>query len=161
MQTPNKMIAQGTISERDYVASQFLHLRPRPALAVVGLVLVALFAVGLVVARSVAMWGVAAYLVGLFAVYIPWNAKRTYRQYKAIQEPVIIETSEEGLRFRRPNAQEVLPWSHVRKWRHSKHLVVLYPTANIFHLVPSHFFATQQLFGEFVAALKERIGDAT
>src|SRR5689334_14765036 len=110
-------LAEGIITERDYVAAQFLHIRPRRALAIVGVLLVAAFIWTLVVAPSPLMFGIIAYLVVWFGLYIPWRAKRNYRQYKQISERISIEIREDGLFFSAKNGTNLVPWSHIFKWR--------------------------------------------
>jgi YcxB-like protein len=155
------MVVEGTIEERDYIASQYLHLRPRPVFAVIGLLLLALFVWALAAAPSIIMFGVLVYLVSAYALYIPWSAKRNYRQYKALSTPVSMEIRTDGLYFKQQNGEGLVPWSHVHKWRHNKKMLLLYPTGNVFHLVPSHFFPSQESFGTFVATVKEHVGNAS
>ena len=155
------MQAEGVIQESDYVRSQYLHIRPRPILAVIGVVILALFAWALVASPSWVMTGVAAYLALWFLVIIPWRAKKIYRQYKALSESVSVEVRDDGLFFKRSNGEGLVPWSHIVKWRQSKKLLLLYPANNIFHLVPSHFFPTQEAYAAFGKVVKGRCGNAT
>jgi len=114
----------------------------------------------LLVAPSWVVSAATAYLALWFLVFIPWHAKRNYRQYKALSESVSLEVREGGVFFKWSNGEALIPWSHIVKWRHSKTLLLLYPTSNVFHLVPSHFFATSDAFAEFVQVLKDRVGNA-
>jgi hypothetical protein len=155
------MLAEGTITESDYVAAQFLHIRPRPIFAVIGILLVGMFAFVLVVKSSLIKFGILAYFIAWFAVYIPWQAKRVYRQYHALSKPVWMEIREDGLYFKRENAEGLVPWSEILKWRHGKRLLLLYPASNVFHIVPSHFFATPEAYVAFVETVKARLGNST
>lgn len=155
------MRAEGVIQESDYVRSQYLHIRPRPVFAVIGIVILALFAWSLAASFSWIMTGVVVYLVLWLGVFIPWYARKNYRQYKALSEPVAVEVREDGLFFKNSNGEGLVPWSHIVKWRRSDKLLLLYPASNIFHLVPSHFFPTQKAYAEFVEVLKTRCGNAT
>ena len=155
------MRAEGIIQESDYVRSQYLHIRPRPIFAVVGAPILALFAWAFVESHSWVMGGVAAYLALWLLVFIPWRAKRSYKQYKALSEPVSVEVRDDGLFFKGENGEGLVPWSHVVKWRKSKRLLLLYPASNIFHLVPSHFFQSDEAFVAFSEIVKGKVGNAT
>jgi hypothetical protein len=152
---------EGIIKESDYLRSQYLHLRPRPIFAIIGLILSALFLWALISSPSWAISAVVAYLVLWLLVFIPWQAKKNYRQYKALSEPVSVEVQDEGLFFKRENGEGLVPWSHIIKWRQSNTLLLLYPASNVFHLVPSHFFSTPENFSAFKEILREHIGNAT
>jgi len=155
------MLFAGVINEKDYVAAQFVHARPRPVFAAVGLVLIVAFIWAFAMDPSLVGFGVAVWLVGFFAIYMPWRAKRNYRQYKALSEPVSVEVKQDGLYFKRQTGEGLVPWSHVNKWRLGKALILLYPTNNVFYLIPSHFFPGQEAFLSFVAVLREHLGKAT
>lgn len=151
----------GTLSEKDYVAAQFLHLRPRPVFAFIGVFLLAAYALVLFVFPSLLTFGVAVYLVGSFLLYVPWRARRNFRQYAALSESVSVEVHPDGLRFTRKNGEGLLPWSEIRKWRRNQRLLLLYPASNIFHLLPSHFFASSEAYIEFINETEKRVGPAT
>lgn len=154
------MRVEGVIQESDYIRSQYLHIRPRPVFAVVGLLILLLFVWSLVSAPSWVMAAVTVYLALWLFVFIPWRAKKNYRQYKALSEPVSIEVRDDGLFFKRENGEGLVPWSHIIKWRQSKTLLLLYPTSNVFHLVPSHFFLTPEAFSAFKEVLRGHVGNA-
>ncbi|MEQ1518989.1 MAG: YcxB family protein [Usitatibacteraceae bacterium] len=155
------MHIKGTILERDYVSAQFLHLRPSRAVAILGALLVLLFAWTFVIAPSPIMFGACTYFVCFFLFYIPWRAKRNYHQYKMLSETVSIDVREDGLFFKRQNGEGLVPWNQIHKWRSNKTLLLLYPASNIFHLVPSHFFAGPEEFAVFVDTVEGRLGKAS
>lgn len=155
------MIVQGRCKESDYMSAQFLHLRPRPAFAVVGILLLGLAVWALFDSRSLILLGCLIFLVAICAFYIPFKAKRTFRQYKALSEPIVMEVREDGLFFKRQNGEGLVPWSHIIKWRSSKTLVLLYPADNLFYIVPSHFFDAPEMYNSFLEALRARLGKAT
>src|SRR5262245_36237397 len=140
------MRAHGTMTERDYVAAQVLHLRP-------GFFILS----GILLAVALALWAVlgvgfaplvaaAAFIVVWSAVMIPWRARRTFREYKAASEPFSMDVRDDGLFFERPRSSGLVPWSHLIKWRASSSLVLLYPARNLFYLVPKHCFADPKEF---------------
>lgn len=155
------MHIKGTILEQDYVSAQFLHLRPRRSVAILGLLLLLLMLWTFVIAPSALVIGVFVYFVVFLFLYIPWRAKRNYHQYKALSETVSIDIMDEGLFFKRQNGEGLLPWAQILRWRSNRKLLLLYPASNIFHLVPSHFFSGPAEFAEFVATVRARLGKAT
>ena len=155
------MVVEGIISEQDFLAAQRLNFRPRPIFAVLGILLLMLMAyvvVELVPDSScyVMIW--LAFCLGLFFLYLPWKAKRTYRQLKALAEPVTLEARDDGLFYQRERSQGLVPWSHICKWRHNKTLLLLYPASNMYMMVPSHFFPSPEAFDEFIATVKGHLG---
>jgi hypothetical protein len=150
---------QGVLTQRDYVRSQFLHMRPRRAFAVIGVFLLLLFAAAVVIGDgAIPLLALLAFLGLQFFVYVPWRSRRAFNQYKALSEPVSITLREDGLYFARAHGSGLLPWSQIRKWKASSDLILLYPADHIFHLVPRHFFASDLDFLNFRATLQARIG---
>ncbi len=154
------MTVTGQLKEVDYVAAQFLHLRPKRVFAVIGLFLLCLVVWAMVFAQSYWFLLVLIYLAVFFAFIIPFKAKRNFRQYKVLSEPLTMEVREDGLFFKRTNGEGLVPWSHIVKWKNNKKLAILYPARNLFYMVPNHFFASPVEFQEFVDTLKERLGKA-
>lgn len=155
------MTITGTITESDYVAAQFLHMRPRVVFAVIGVLLVGLYLWFVLMRPKPFPIALLVFMVGYFTVYLPWAAKSAYRKYKAISEPVELELREDGLFARNPHAQSVTPWDHIGRWRKGKLMVLLYPTDNLFMIVPSHMFGSPEHYAEFTKALESRLGKAT
>ncbi|AXQ27648.1 YcxB family protein [Solimonas sp. K1W22B-7] len=150
--------AQGRIGEGDYVAAQFLHLRPGPLpLAALGL-LVAGCVVGLALTRSPVLLSTCAALASYVVLVMPWRARRRYRANPAIARPVRIAIDAEGLRFDRGGREQALRWDQIGRWRGSRQLVLLYPVESGFYLVPAAFFARAEDFDAFTALLRDRVG---
>lgn len=149
---------QGSIKEADYVAAQWLHIKPRPVLAVVGILLLVL-AVGLLIYKL--DWGLlialSILLSGVF-IWRPYSARRAFRQYKALAEPMSIEVRDDGLYFKREPGEGVLPWSYIRKWKRDSKLLLLYPANNLFYLIPSHLFESDVAFSDFVRLIETKAG---
>lgn len=154
------MRIEGIVREADYIRSQYLHLRPRPVLAALGILILGLLIWALLSVPGWILPAAVAYLSLVFLVILPYRGRRNYRQYKALSEPTTIELRDEGIFFKRTNGEGLLPWSQIIKWRESKTLVLLYPANNMFHLVPRHFFATPDAFATFKEALRSRVGSA-
>ena len=154
------MIVQGQYKEADYVAAQWLHIRPRRIFAVLGVLILCGALWALWVARSWVLLASLGYLV-LWALYIPFKAKRSFLQHKALSEPVEMQVRNEGLFFKRENGEGLVPWNHIVKWRWNDRLALLYPTSSLFHMVPRHFFATDEMYQSFRNQVQEKVGNAT
>jgi hypothetical protein len=150
----------GLLTEADYLAAQRLHMKPRSAFAIVALALVALAVASFIASPSWMLGAALAMLAATFFVYLPFNAKRTFRQYKALSEPTSIEVRDEGVYFKRETGEGLVPWSHVVKWRHSSTLLLLYPANRVFYLIPAHFFQDQSAFASFVSVIESKLGRA-
>jgi hypothetical protein len=159
-QVAASMVVEGSIKEGDYVAAQFLHMRPRPLFAALGAILLCIFLLVLFFNRDIAGF-VVLFALAAFPLYTLWSAKRAFRQYKALSEPQAIEVKESGLYFKRENGEALVPWSHVRKWRHNNKLLLLYPASRLFHLIPSHFFTSHESYLNFLARVEEHLGKPT
>ena len=154
------MTVVGQCKESDYIAAQFLHLRPRPVFAVMGVLIVILAFWALWMSRSLILLGCLAYLA-LWPCFLWWNAKRLFREYKAMSEPLEMHVGDDGLYFRRKHGEGLIPWIEVIKWRANRRLVLIYPSTNIFHMVPSHFFDSPDAFRVFRETVQKRLGHAT
>ena len=148
----------GQLAEADYVAAQFLHLRPRPVFAVAGILMLALAAGALWRHFTFTLLACLLLFGFHFGFWLPHRSRRLFRQYQALADPVAVEVRADGVFFRRPTGEGLLPWTHVRKWRHSRTLVLLYPADNVFHLVPRRFFPDPRAYGDFLATLEARVG---
>ena len=153
------MIVHGQISEKDFISSQFLYMRPRPIFAAIGVLILCLSFWALWAGGSIFLLGSLVALVSWF-LYIPFKSKRTYRQYKAMSEPVQMEVRDDGLFFKRENGEGLVPWAHIVKWRCNSRIILLYPTNSLFYMVPSSFFNNVESYQSFQQLLKTRIGNA-
>jgi hypothetical protein len=152
---------QGALTLADYLAAQRLHLKPRPAFAVIGVVLVLLLLAALILSPSWELGLALTVLAAMFFVYTPLKARRTFRQFKALSEPMVVERREGGLLFKSANGEGMVPWSHILKWRRSPTLILFYPASGFFYVLPSRFFSDQAAFSRFVNAVEAKLGRAT
>ena len=162
----------GQLLWSDYLRSQYLHLRPRLWLAVVGAVLLVLFAWASYV--TIADWiddigswvppaicaGVLLYFVLYFGVIIPISAYRIFRQQKSLNLPFSIEASSEAFCSFNETGTIAMPWSHFVKWKESGKLFLLYHSDVLFNLVPKRFFQSDAQLNEFRSYLSgvRRVG---
>lgn len=155
------VVAEGTLNVADCVDAKWLHFS-RPMLLVIFLLYIA--AVDLLLWMiQVPFWVLAALPPILFAtvgIAVPWHAKRSFRVYEAMSEPFSVDVRPEGLFFKRTDGESLLPWGHVLKWRRNRKVLTLYPTTNIFHVIPARLFADAQAYEAFAELLEKRVGGA-
>jgi hypothetical protein len=66
----------------------------------------------------------------------PLRLRRQYRQYKAIQEPIIVELLDGGLRFSSADGESNVPWVKIFQWRQNERFVLVFNMPLLFHIVP-------------------------
>lgn len=157
----DKTPIQGALTLADYMAAQRLHLKPRPIFAILGAILVVVALAVMFLAPSWQLGGALAVLAGMFFVYLPLKARRTFKQFKALSEPMAIEVREAGLFFKSTNAEGLVPWSHITRWRRDNTLLLLYPASGFFYMVPASFFSGHAEFSEFADVVEAKLGRAT
>jgi hypothetical protein len=151
---------QGSLKEADYLAAQWLHIRPRPVFAIVGIMLLGGALAALYASRSWSFAGVLVILCLSF-LYMPFQSRRLFRQYRALSERMTIAVRDDGLYVTTETGEGLVPWSYVIKWRYNDRLLLLYPANTVFYLLPSHLFPSSEAFHDFVALVKSKLGKAT
>lgn len=164
--------AQGQLRWTDYLRSQYLHVRPRRSFAIVGAVLLLLFAWASYETTSswltgVGSWvlpaifaGALLYFVTLFAVIIPLNTHRIFKQQKSLNLPFSIEASSDSFCTFNEYGRIAMPWSHFVKWKENREYFLLYHSDALYNLVPKRFLgddAQQSQFRGFLAEVR-RVG---
>ncbi len=151
------MPIEGTLTEKDYVKAQYLHMRPRGVYAIPGVLILILMVWASIETGSSFLFFILVFLCAYFFLIIPLSAKRIFRRYKALSEKVSVEIKENGLYFHRVNGEGLVPWDEIYKWKSSDKLILLYPTSNIFYMLPRHFFHMDKEYMDFVGLLNEKI----
>jgi hypothetical protein len=68
-------------------------------------------------------------------LFLPMTAKRHYRKYKTIQEPVTIDLRGKGIKFTTTDTNSLVTWDKILKWRQNDRFILIYPMPQIFYLV--------------------------
>ncbi|QSX32473.1 YcxB family protein [Shewanella avicenniae] len=131
--------------------------------------LVALVIVGLVLAlvgtftehKALGFGGAVGGLIGYFSVLfllIPFNAKKQFRQNRALRAEITMLLLEQGINFKSESGESNLQWSDIHKWKYGKGIYLLYITSNMFHMVPSRALSNEaefsKLLGEYIGPRK-------
>jgi len=138
--------AKYTLTEEDQLAFNILHWRgtvPKALLyvgiAVAGMLALAFAVDGLDVVLPVLVGGtVGAAIMLLLARYVmvPRHAKRAYRDFALIKEPVELSVSEEGFAMHQPSAHVDAKWDKMIAWDENAHVFAIYVTRQQAYILP-------------------------
>jgi hypothetical protein len=162
------MEVRGNLQLADMRAAAWLHIKPRPTLAVIGVALVVLMVVvfcwsllSMTTAEppAVTWWLLAAmiYLSLLSFVWWPYRIRKLFNQSKALQRDFRLTPSERGVLVSNEDGEMTLPWSDYRKWKESEKVFLIYLTDAQFQVVPKRLFASASDIEAFRSVLKARI----
>lgn len=91
----------------------------------------------------IAVFGVMPLL--LLYVFVPWNARRNYRQQKSLHRPTRIEWSQDGFTTLRKEGRWTTPWADFLRVIMHKDMVLLYLAPNLFHVIPTRALSEEEL----------------
>lgn len=149
-----------TLDEKEVVKAMQLHgkgtRKTRAVLIVLGLAIIASGAVAGHVYLSLA--AVACGVLGYFAVLcltIPFNARKQFRENRAIRNEIAVDVTQEGVSFRSDSGESRLQWSDIHRWKGGSGFYLLYVTSHMFHIVPARAIPAES---EWIALLSARVG---
>ena len=158
------------ITEDDYASMNRFHVwrgyiaRPSVVTLVAIGIIVALIGIGLwarpAIAPAVAL-GVAVFAilrVGRLLVQTPYQARRHYRQYKGIQEPITAELTDAAIKFSVPDGEANLPWSKILQWRQNDQFILIYPMPILYYVVPKSVVREGFDIALLIRRLAEHVG---
>lgn len=163
-----KIEIEGKITEKEHAAAQWLHIKPRPVFAFVGIVLI-------IVALSVlwlsffgpyyqpngfVRWAVLALLIYMFLYWViiqPLKWKRIYRQQKSLNRPFSLEVTEQGISAKSENMEGNTPWAGYQRWREGNGVFLLYWSDVLFQIIPFRFFQNGEQMKEFKNILRQKV----
>ena len=139
------MEATFTISEEDYVRAARLGTQltgkqlafAAAACLAIGLVVLSVshqIAYSALVALSGILGGGLGYYTVLFCT--GFLARRHYRNYKLIQDPVAIQLQEDGIRLRSHDYEGAVRWENILKWRQNDQYFLIYPAPRLYNIIP-------------------------
>ena len=158
-----------TLTEQDFVRANALHHRPRPITAVLGILVCLVFAVAATSSilrdfrtrhlSSATLLIVAAplYMAFAFLFWMPYRARRLFRQQKVAHAPASLRFDSVGMESRTSHGHVSIPWSDLHGWKESRHLFLLYHSDALFTPVPKRCFSAEQVLqlrSVLVATLK-------
>jgi hypothetical protein len=165
-----KIEVEGQLTEQEHTAAQWLNLKPRPAILVLGVALVVVTLAALWLSfvgpyggqAQTARWALLAflgYLVFHWAFVLPNKWKRIYRQQKSLRMPYKLVITEEGISGTTENMQGANPWSDYVRWKEGNGVFLLYWSDSLFQVIPLRFFASEGQIEAFRGLLREKVGE--
>ena len=158
------MELRGTPVATDLVAAQWLHVKPRPVYAIVGIVLLVAASWGLWYSFSVPKlrdkgWLLVGSLgfIAALAVWTRYRAVRTYGQLRAFHRELRLEPTDAGIFSESETGHGTTPWSDFLKWKEGGSLFLLYISDDIFQIVPKRFFSSEADISEFRGMLAAKV----
>jgi hypothetical protein len=149
----------------DYRRAAFLHLRPRPVIAIAGILILALFllALGLKLATpnrwdrsTFVLLGLLLYLVLYFFVLVPQCANRSFVQNRFRQDHGQCDIDDTGLHTRSDLGAAQIPWDHLHKWKEGRSMVLLYLSDTLYLIFPKRLFKSES-WNEFRALAEKNL----
>jgi hypothetical protein len=160
------MKATYRISEEDYVRAMKLFSKITPKIAAILILMVLVLVVVIVLGSGAVKGGAIGGLIGgvVVAVVIryvvnPIIARRHYRNYKAIQEPITIDLKEEGVELSTSDGGGLVRWEKMLKWRQSEEYLLIYPMPRMYHIIPKSIADSGFELQRLIKLLQERIGN--
>jgi hypothetical protein len=148
------------LTESEVVKAMQLHGRgANKTLVVLSIAGISLMLLGaLTNYRAIGFGGAIGGLFGYFVVLyllIPFNAKRQYKQQRALRNEISMALSVQGINFESESGESKLQWEDIHKWKKGKGVFLLYITSNMFHIVPSRALSNEN---ELSILLTKNIG---
>ena len=157
---------KGIIQPSDYVSAQYLHMRPRPIYKVLGafISVLVLWAAWIAItdedrrAFDLLYPTLVIAMILNFAVYLPWKTRRIYGQQKALQRELTFRFDENGALITTENGQTATPWSDYLRWKQNNHLILIYLSDCMYHMLPRRLFLDPDGFEKLGELLTSKIG---
>ena len=146
-----------TFSAKDCRHALFLHMRPRPILAVVGIAMVLLILFCLIWDVFVMkrwnhttriLLGSSLYLTAYFFCFLPWRATRIFKQNQFRKHKLTQVIDDFGLHSTSELGKSDIPWDHFNKWKEDGKMILLYTTDTMFITFLKRLF-TDNALAEF------------
>ncbi|MBT8062847.1 MAG: YcxB family protein [Gammaproteobacteria bacterium] len=162
------MKATFQISEDDYVAAMNLYFRVQVKVVLVMVIVLLILAVLAMLAPpqdrsllfAVLAGAVVAVVLGRW-VLSPFVARKHYRKYKAIQDPITIALQDEGIKFANTDGAGLIRWSKILKWRQNERFLLVYVMPRLYYIVPKSVGNDDFDISVLAKALEARVGAET
>jgi hypothetical protein len=162
------MELKGKIQFEDLMAAQWLHMRPRRTMGVIGILLLGLAVLAMVGSflhgkqslTDPMLWilpVVLVYLALLFFVWFPRKVRRSYSQRKDFKHEISMVVTSDSLEMRTEQGYSVKPLTDYLKWKEGKNVFLLYLSDHLFHIVPKRFFAAHEDVDSFRDVIRHAI----
>lgn len=110
---------------------------------------------------TVIMSGIMIMYIVLIAWYWLRSRKVLLKHYlsqKALQENIALSLDEKGVCFKRINAEQLLVWDEIVKWKENELCLLLYCSNTLFHMIPKKVEESGFPLNILRDKLKEKVG---
>jgi hypothetical protein len=156
------------ISEDDYVGAMKLFSKITPKVAAVyGAVILMLGLVAILGSGAVKGGAIGGLIGGGVVIVVgrlivnPILARRHYKKYKAIQEPINIKLKDDGIELSTPDGGGLIRWEKIFKWRQNEEYLLVYPMPRLYHIIPKSIGKSGFDVSGLIGALREKVGNET
>ncbi len=109
--------------------------------------------IGLTLAGTLAITG--CLLLLLRHVVFPFEARRNFRQQKALSEEMALSWTDEAFLLDAGKSRTVMPFADLHGYRASRGMILLYVTGALYHLLPSEAFTGPDAHAAFLRKLED------
>jgi YcxB-like protein len=146
----------GTLTLSDYFAALRVHYRPGPwrLSSLVAFTVLMVWA-----GAALGDWWLLTFpicIAAVYLIYVPLRGRRSFRQNKALSEPMTIEVRPDGVFFEHKYSNGLLPWAHIYKCKSNDRIALLYRTSAMFHLIPQRFFDSVEDYKAFIQTVSDK-----
>jgi hypothetical protein len=133
-----------TLSENEYVKANRLYGKPTRGIKLFYLITFIALVVTFILSETLKIKVIVSvgFICGVIGhclvayVYAPWQTRKQYKSYKAIQDPICLSLQPNGLHFKSNTGESNLDWSRVVKWRESSDFILIYQAPCVYHIIP-------------------------
>ncbi|WP_438481298.1 YcxB family protein [Oleiharenicola lentus] len=155
----------------DCIAARRLAMRPRPSLRRIGYIISILFLLFLLCQGYEVFtqkkpqhnfWfitAVVSYFSALYFVVIPWKTKRIFSQQKTLQSVTELELTDTHFKGSSAHGTCKIAWEEFHKWKKNEHLVLVYQSEALMHMIPLRAFQTTTDKERLTSILKLHLGE--
>jgi hypothetical protein len=111
-----------------------------------------------------ASWGAPLFLClfGVFVVLSPWlGARQQMKNASMLTAPITGTADEERVTLESEFGHSAIPWDKLHRAVVRPDMVLLYPSANQFFVVPERYFASRAEWEQFTQLVSKRVGKLT
>ena len=156
------------ISEQDYVSAAKLFNKITPKIAAIYGAVILLVGLVRILGSAAIKGGAIGGLVGGGVVIVlgrvivtPFLARRYYRKYKAMHEPINIKLKEEGIELSTADGCGLVRWETILKWRQNEDYLLVYPMPKMYYIIPKSISESGFELPALIHALREKVGNET
>ena len=156
---------QEDINAGDYRRALFLHLRPRPVFAVLGILIILVFLLDLVwmlcspdrwERDTFGMIGFLLFLAVYFFWFLPWRVSKSFKQNQFLKHSSTCVIDVTGVHTTSELGNSDIPWDHFHKWKMGRNMILLYPTDTMYFIFPKRLFSAES-WDEFRAMVDSQL----